>query len=102
METWLMNVYKNFIPAGCLNVCSLFQYAPTTEAVYDSHPDALDIILNVLMVFREKGLVFAKSCILLAIIALDMHEKVSVSLFFFFFPFPVSLICNADPKSLTV
>lgn len=60
----------------CIQILlNLAKYAPTTEAVYDSHPDALDIILNVLMVFREKGLVFAKSCILLAIIALDMHEK---------------------------
>ncbi|XP_052827235.1 abnormal spindle-like microcephaly-associated protein homolog [Octopus bimaculoides] len=54
---------------------NLAKYAPTIESVYHSRPDAIDIILNVMMVFREKGLVFSKSCILLGSIALDLKEK---------------------------
>ncbi|CAI9716381.1 spindle-like microcephaly-associated homolog [Octopus vulgaris] len=54
---------------------NLAKYAPTIESVYHSRPDAIDILLNVMMVFREKGLVFSKSCILLGSIALDLKEK---------------------------
>ncbi|GAB1599350.1 spindle-like microcephaly-associated homolog [Argonauta hians] len=58
---------------------NLAKYAPTIESVY-SLPDAIDIILNVMMIFREKGLVFSKSCILLGSIALDLKEKGKINI----------------------
>ena len=55
-------------------VCVSLQYDKTRLAVYEVE-DAASILVELMAVYRDKGLIFSKTCTLLGILALDSNIR---------------------------
>lgn len=65
-----------------LHGCLFFQYDKTLPYVFVE--GSLDILLDLMQIYREKGVIFNRTCTLVGILGIDNHRRMVNFLHFYF------------------